>query len=78
MPASIWIFVKKVQQLFDSDWVEHIFYYVNSAGFELLDDVILTQLKSICSRYQEGYITVCQLLKNLVFHLLHLIIYKDW
>lgn len=77
MLASVWMPVEDVQQLSDRDRVEHLLYYTRSAGFKLLGDVFLTQLKSICSRIQEGCRTVCQLLENPVFHSLHLMLYKD-
>ena len=39
--------------------------------------MFLTQLKSIHSRYQKDFITICQLLKNPLFYSLHLMLYKD-
>lgn len=44
----------------------------------MLGNIFLTQLKSIHSKYQESCAIVYQLLKNLVFRLLHLILHKDW
>ena len=58
--------------------MEHVLYYARSAGFKSIGNVFLTQLKSIHSRYQESYITICQLLENPVFYPLHLMLYKDW
>ena len=43
-----------------------------------MGNVFLTHLKSIYSKYQKSYATVCQLFKNPVLRPLHLILYKDW
>ena len=77
MSTSISMHIEKVQQLSDEDRVEHVLYHVCNAGFELMGDMFLMQLKSIHSRYQKNFITVCQLLKNPLFYLLHLMLYKD-
>ncbi len=69
--------VDEVQQLPDKNRVKHVLYYTRCARFELLDDIFLTQLKSIRNRHQESYTSLCQLLKNPVLRPLHLILYKD-
>ncbi len=78
MPTSGWMFVDKVQQLPNRDRVEYVLYHARCAGFKLLGDMFLMQLKSICNRHQKSCTTLCQLLENPVFRPLHLMLYKDW
>ena len=57
--------------------MKHVIYHTRCIGFELLDDLFLTQLKSIRNRHQEGCITLCQLLENPVLRPLYLMLHKD-
>lgn len=51
MLASVWMSVNEVQQLPNRNRVENILYHARCAGFELLSNVFLTQLKSIYNRH---------------------------
>ncbi len=57
--------------------MEYVPYNAGYAEFELLSNVFLMQLKSICNRHQKNCITLYQLFENPVLHLLSLMLHKD-
>ena len=57
--------------------MEYVLYYIHITRLEFLGNVFFMQLKVIDNRYQESYITICQLFKNLIFCPLYLMLYKN-
>lgn len=63
--------------LLDRDCVEYVLYYAHITRFGLLSNIFLIQLGYIYSEYQKSCIIICQLLKNQVLCLIHLMLFKD-
>lgn len=69
--------LKDVRMLWDRDCIKYILYHIYIAGFQLLGDIFLTQLRCESSRYQKGCIIIYQLLENPVFCLIYLILLQN-